>query len=216
MAVLAPNGAMAVADVVFVTLEASWVQPAFDALVAAATFPMPFSIVVVTLTFVAVFDSWVTVNAVDLAVSRGPSNPVLFALRAAVWNRVLWLAGRAIFHNLFVAVFINNLSVVKRVLADALWHRLAVDQRTRATVGAHQFGVLFQESRLDDTNFALKLFALVASKTWIADAVRQRAISAVDALASAGAVKFARAVKLLAEDALSSRTADAHHVVQRH
>jgi hypothetical protein len=58
----------------------------------------------------------------------------------------------------------------------------------------------------------LELFTFVASKTWVADAVRQSAITPIDTLASASAIKFARAVKLLAEYTFSAWTAVAHHI----
>ena len=130
------------------------------------------------------------------------------------------MAGGAVLHHLLVAVFVDGCCVVKRVFADALWHRLAKEQRAITTVRAHQFWIRFQHRGLDHTNFALKLLALIASKTWVADAVRQSAITPINAFATAGAVnfiplgvRFSRAVKVFTERPLSSRPADAHHVV---
>ena len=84
MTVRAPDGAVAITNVIFVAFEASWVQPPFNALIAASALPVSLGVVVVALAFVPVLDGWVSVDAVDLAVPRGPSNPVLFALAAPV------------------------------------------------------------------------------------------------------------------------------------
>jgi hypothetical protein len=93
--------------------QTAWVEPTFNALIAAATFPMAFNIIIVALALVPVLDCRIAIHAVHLAISGCPANPIFFALAATVGDGIFRLACSTILHDFLIAIFINDFSVVE-------------------------------------------------------------------------------------------------------